>query len=244
MQRQPHAALDLRGRFPKAEKIRHLLTLPESQGRPLRLLEIGTGSGAIAQYFATCTDVHFEVEAVDVIDQRQTSEGYTFHCVSGVNLPFEDGHFDVVISNHVLEHVGGHEEQIGHLSEIARVMRGDGVAYLASPNRWQLVEPHYHLAFLSWLPRSWRTPYLKLSGKGREYDCEPLRMSELEDIVASAGLSGSNICVAAVRYLFTMEKPNAAIAAWIRRVPDGILQQLRRWSPTHVYLLRHEDRAP
>jgi ubiquinone/menaquinone biosynthesis C-methylase UbiE len=238
MQRQPHAALDLPGRLPKAEKIKHLLALGKSHSRPLRLLEIGTGSGAIAHYFSRCQDVAFEVETVDVIDQRQVKEGYGFKHVTGVALPFESAFFDVVISNHVLEHVGGSEEQLKHLSEIARVMQAAGVAYLASPNRWQVIEPHYRLAFLSWLPHLLRTPYLKLSRKGRAYDCEPLRMRELEKMIDAAGMRGCNICVAATRYLFTVEKPETAVARWIRKVPDGLLQRLRAWSPTHVYLLR------
>ena len=35
-----------------------------------------------------------------------------------------------------------------HLREIRRVLRRDGLAYLAVPNRWALVEPHYRLALL------------------------------------------------------------------------------------------------
>jgi SAM-dependent methyltransferase len=243
MQRQPHAALHVPGRITKAEKIQHLLGLRESLPRARRLLEIGTGSGAIAHHFATSPDLRLEVEAVDVVDQRQIRDGYGFRCVEGVVLPFADQSFDLVISNHVLEHVGTSDDQQRHLAEIARVLRPGGVAYLASPNRWQAVEPHYHLLFLSWIPRAWRTPYLRLSGKGRHYDCEPLRMGDLEKMVTAAGLEGRNICLAATRYMFDVEKPSAPIAAWVRRIPDAWLQALRRLSPTHVYLLRHKGEA-
>src|SRR3546814_9833619 len=67
-------------------------------------------------------------------------------------LPFADDSFDVVLSNHVIEHVGEQPEQLAHLSELRRVLTPGGIGYLAVPNRWMLVEPHYRLAFLSWWP--------------------------------------------------------------------------------------------
>ena len=69
--------------------------------------------------------------------------------------------------------------QAQHLGEIRRVMKPSGAGYLAVPNRWMLTEPHYRLKFLSWWPHGWRTPYLKLMGKGDFYDCEPLEMRQL-----------------------------------------------------------------
>lgn len=46
------------------------------------------------------------------------------------SIPFENGHFDVVICNAVLEHVRNPEEVV---REFARVTRPDGVLYLAVP---------------------------------------------------------------------------------------------------------------
>jgi hypothetical protein len=54
--------------------------------------------------------------------------------------------------------VGDLVDQRHHLSEVRRVMNPTGIGYIAVPNRWMLVEPHYRLAFLSWLPLAWRTP--------------------------------------------------------------------------------------
>lgn len=47
--RQPHAVLNLPSRACKAEKFARLLAL-SSRKQPLRLLEIGTGSGGIAHW--------------------------------------------------------------------------------------------------------------------------------------------------------------------------------------------------
>src|SRR4249920_2427672 len=104
-QRQPHAVLDLHSRRFKAQKIERLLDLDARPG-PLRLLEIGTGSGGIAHYFGTHASGRFRVSALDVVDNRQVIEGYEYANVEGTRLPFADAEFDVVLSNHVVEHVG------------------------------------------------------------------------------------------------------------------------------------------
>ncbi len=236
--RSPHAALDLAGRLPKAEKIALLLALRPASGQRLRLLEIGTGSGAIAHYFATRAGFDCDVDAVDVVDQRKVVDGYRFRTVSGIELPFADASFDAVISNHVIEHVGDHDDQRAHLREIARVLKPAGVAYLATPNRWQLVEPHYRLAFLSWLPRSWRNGYLRLRGGGDYYDCEPLTMPELESMLRASGLGYANVCWDAIRAMSATEARRSVAVVLASRIPHVLAQPLRRFSPTHVYLLR------
>ncbi|HEY3520511.1 MAG TPA: methyltransferase domain-containing protein [Rhodanobacteraceae bacterium] len=240
--RLPHAALSPTGRLPKAEKIAVLLKLDSMAGRRLRLLEIGTGSGVIAHYFATRPGLDCEVDAVDVLDQRQILEGYRYQTVTGVELPFEDGSFNVVISNHVIEHVGGADEQVAHLRAIARVLKPGGTAYLATPNRWQPVEPHFQLMFLSWLPRSWRSRYVRWRKAGDCYDCEPLAMPELEAMLRVAGFDYMNACWEAIRAMSTTEIKPTRLIAMVSRIPRGWIQPLRRFSPTHVYLLRHDQR--
>jgi Methylase involved in ubiquinone/menaquinone biosynthesis len=68
----------------------------------------------------------------------------------GCALPFEDGHFDVVHSSAVLEHVGSHEQQRAFITELVRVSRR--VVFLTTPNRWFPVEFHTVLPMLHWLP--------------------------------------------------------------------------------------------
>ena len=232
--RQPHAVLDLRSRDWKAEKIARLLDLAHSP-QPIRMLEIGTGSGGIAHWFATNASIRCEVSAVDVCDNRIQQDGYDFRKVNGVELPFDDGSFDVVISNHVIEHVGDGAAQARHLTEIRRVMKPDGVGYLAVPNRWMLTEPHYQLKFLSWWPRSWRTPYLKLMRKGGFYDCEPLQMRQLERMLEIAGFQYRNLCVEAMRETFEIEQPHSTSARILRVLPDAMFRPLRRIIPTLIY---------
>ena len=235
--RRGHAVLDLRSRSAKARKIEALLDLRPT-GRPLRLLEVGTGSGGIAHYFGTHPGLRCEVDAVDVTDSRQIHDGYRFTRVDDVQLPFPDGHFDVVISNHVIEHVGDCAAQRRHLAELRRVLRPDGVGYLAVPNRWQVVEPHYRLAFLSWLPQAWRTPYLRLRHRGSHYDCRPLSVPQVEGLLHEAGFRYAQQLGRALRLSFELERPRAlAYRAVFKRLPEGLYVALRRAFPTLIYTM-------
>lgn len=237
MNRQAHAVTDLASRRLKALKIERLLGLKPG-AKPLELLEIGTGSGGIAHYFAAHTALSCNVTAVDVHDNRQVHAGYDYIPVQGVELPFEDARFDLVISNHVIEHVGDESAQLTHLQEICRVLRVGGCAYLAVPNRWMLTEPHYRLKLLSWLPKPWRTPYLRWSGKGDFYDCEPLELGQIEAMLAKVGVSYWNICIEGLRETLEIERPNALVTRLLRRTPDGLLRPFRRLIPTLIYRIK------
>lgn len=234
--RLPHVALDLASRNRKALKIERLLGMA-GRHQPLHILEIGTGSGGIAHYFGTHHQMRCEVTAVDVSDNRLVHEGYSYRQVQGVELPFDAATFDVIISNHVIEHVGDAKAQARHLAEIRRVMKPDGDGYLAVPNRWMLTEPHYRLMFLSWWPPSWRTPYLRLMRKGEFYDCEPLEKHRLERMLSDAGLGYRNLCIEALRETLATERPQAMLTRWIGMVPDGVLKPLRVVIPTLIYRL-------
>jgi ubiquinone/menaquinone biosynthesis C-methylase UbiE len=232
--RQPHAVLDVASRRLKGLKIERLLNLA-GRPQPMRMLEIGTGSGGIANYFGTHSSLDIRVEAVDVVDNRLTTEGYNFCLVTDTSLPFADESFDVVLTNHVIEHVGDQSAQLQHLQEIQRVMRREAVGYVAVPNRWQVVEPHYKLAFLSWLPRGLRSSYLQLRNRGKFYDCEPLTMGELEALLQTAGFNYTNLFVASVRVTVDIERPNTLLGALLTAVPDVLLRAFRRIVPTLIF---------
>lgn len=237
IQRQPHAVLDLGSRRAKAVKIERLLRLGERRG-PLRLLEVGTGSGGIAHYFGTHPSGRFEVHAVDVVDNRLVVDGFEYQNVAGVELPFPDGFFDLALSNHVIEHVGGDRAQLKHLSELRRVLAPGGMAYLAVPNRWMLVEPHYSLAFLSWWPEAWRSGWLRLWQRGSVYDCRPLGRADLEGRLTEAGFGFEQIHAEALRATFEIEQPGALLWTFLlRHVPVWMHHVVRGVYPTLIYRL-------
>ena len=242
--RQAHATKDLSSRIPKAKKIERLLNLRDmASNHPIQILEIGCGSGGIAHYFATQSALSCEVTGIDIHDNRVTSEEYNFQKVEGTTLPFLDNSFNVVITNHVIEHVGNRQQQIKHLKEISRVLSPEGSCYLAVPNRWMLTEPHYNLKFLSWLPRNLRTPYLEWRGKGTFYDCEPLTIKEIEPMLREANLDYENISLQAARCTYEIEKPGSSINRILEIMPDIALKPLISLIPTLVYKIKPSDHS-
>lgn len=234
--RQPHAALERSTRVPKARKIVNLLGAKRF-GSARTLLEIGCGAGVITSILAQEGGADLEVHGVDVVDTRVEKEGYQFRQVEGTGLPYADGQFDVVISNHVIEHVGNAGDQQEHLSEIRRVLAGDGIAYLAVPNRWRFVEPHFKLPFLSWLPHPWCDRYVRVMGRGTHYDCNPPSHAQALALFASAGLEAEEATVDAIRETLAIEAGPSVSRAFDRCMPgfaSGILMPIM---PTYVFLL-------
>jgi len=86
----------------------------------------------------------------ELSELRSRHRGVRFVEADGRDLPFDDGAFDVVHSNAVVEHVGPEPEQIRFISELARVGRA---GFITTPNRWFPIEPHFRLPLIHWLPR-------------------------------------------------------------------------------------------
>mgnify|MGYP001383996694 CR=1 FL=1 len=88
-------------------------------------------------------------------------------CVGDVSeMPFKSGSIDLAICNHLFEHV---ERKREFISDIKRVLKADGLIYLTICNKYKLIEPHYRLPFLSWLPKGIADLYLRVTGRGKSY---------------------------------------------------------------------------
>jgi SAM-dependent methyltransferase len=233
-----HASFDPFTRQAKAEKIIRLLGSFRSLDRA-RILDIGTGSGHIAHALSRAAGTAGEVLSVDVSDQRIEKKGFHFELVKGVELPFDSDSFDFVISNHVIEHLGEAPYQIRHLVEIRRVLRSEALGYLATPVRWAILEPHYHLPLLGWLPRKGQDWYLSLSGKGSHYDCHLLSRSSLMRMITDVGLSFRDMSIAALRLMTDIE-PRGFIRA-AHYLPTSLLTAARPLFPTMVFALQKSE---
>lgn len=141
------AKLDERSRTAKAQKIAKLSGI----ARPppgAAMLYCGSGSQYIAAHFSGLGFGESGTFAVDAVDTERAGSEYQFSGVLGTKLPFSDGRFDFIVSNHVIKHLAA-REQHAHLAEIGRCLRDNGKLYIAVPNRWGLIDAHYRLP--SWV---------------------------------------------------------------------------------------------
>jgi SAM-dependent methyltransferase len=106
----------------------------------------------------------------------------------GGRFPFEDGDFDVVWSNAVIEHVGGAGAQVDFLREVRRVGRS---AFLTTPNRHFPIEVHTRTPFLHYLPKNAFDRYLRATGRAWAAGgyMRLLGASELRRMLVEAGLA-------------------------------------------------------
>jgi len=119
-----------------------------------KLLEIGVGSGAFLNYMKT---KGFEVAGCDLSDavckHAQNTFDISIHCGFVFELP-SDARYDVIVINHVLEHVNN---PVKFLLDVKARLKQNGILHLAVPNiaswgarlkGWNCYEP-YHLIYFS-----------------------------------------------------------------------------------------------
>lgn len=94
-----------------------------------KILDVGCGEAPHRNLFNTCEYTGIDVKGGGHDDILKNVDTY----FNGVDIPFPDESFDIVIFSEVLEHVE-HPEEI--ISEISRVLKKNGILYLTIPFVW------------------------------------------------------------------------------------------------------------
>ena len=98
-------------------------------------LEIGTGTGgmlhALLQRGLRARGV--EISAALVAESRRWHGDLPVQVVGGVDLPFPDASFDLVLSFDVFEHI---RDSDAHLREVSRVLKSGGRYLVQTPSKW------------------------------------------------------------------------------------------------------------
>lgn len=231
---------DAEGRRRRARRM--LRVLAELGGVNLataRLLDVGASHGLMTLELAraTAAATGIDVDAAAIAAARATAGAASstlFVVASGEALPFADAQFEVVVCNHVYEHVA---DTGALMREIHRVLVPGGTCYFAGGHTLQLIEPHYRLPLLSWLPRGWASAWLRRTGRGQRYDesfLMPWRVRGLFTQFASAELASAQMLRDPGGYGIGP----AWMAGPLRSLPGGVLRTIALWLPTQVWLLR------
>lgn len=100
----------------------------------MKILDVGCGTG---NYTSLFTGNNNTVYGIDIKDRRSDKfyDAFNFIKYDGMQIPFMDKTFDLVISFDVIEHINN---DFYFLTEIKRVLKDDGKIFISTPNRNRL----------------------------------------------------------------------------------------------------------
>lgn len=233
------AMLDETKRRQKAAKLlavlRHALGRTQEQGLTgLVAVDVGCSAGFIADELAAAgaTTHGVDIDEPGLARARRRFGGrVTFHRAPGSAMPFADGSVDVVVLNHIYEHVADPEAVA---AEIRRVLRPGGVVYLGLGNRLGVVEPHYRLPFLSWLPHGAAADaYVRVFGRADHYYERFRTRRGLRRLFADFDCWDYTQPVLADAAAFSGED---VVPGFVGRLPPAVLRALLPVVPTYVWV--------
>lgn len=227
----------------KADKfvrvLQHFLGVDDLCG--LRALDVGSSTGftAAALSGAGCDVIGVDIDVPGLTQAKAMFGGeIDFLVADGSALPFLAQSIDIVLFNQVYEHV---VDAPAVMAEIRRVLKADGVALFGFGNKHQVIEPHYRLPFLSWLPDLAADRYVSVFGRADHY---------YERFLTRRGLQALCEPLALWDYTFTVLCDAERFAATdvvprgLRGMPSGFWKALTPIMPTFLWIGTPGTRRP
>lgn len=129
----------------------------------LKLLDIGSSTGIMtneyAKYFDEVIGIDLDAKAVEYADENFKKENLKFINSPIEEIDFNDSYFDIITCSHIYEHV---PSDIILMNKIFELLKPGGVCYFTAGNRFQIIEAHYKLPFLSYFPKKIANIYIQL----------------------------------------------------------------------------------
>ncbi len=144
-----------------------------------RILDIGCGLGVYVRKFREFSERVYgvDIDAKRLVEGAKTTPGLML--AASETLPFQDGAFDVIVLNEVIEHV---RDDAATVAEALRVTRPGGHIAIYAPNRLYPFETHGiylgqrfifgNIPLINWLPNPLRN---KLVPHARAYTRQGIR---------------------------------------------------------------------
>lgn len=176
---------DFESRKQRGKRIVKLLSFyfGKDKLKKIKLLDVGSSTGIIDNEIAkTVGDVvgcDIDKKAMGFARKTFKRKNLSFKYGDAMKLDFPNNSFDVVVCAQVYEHVPDPDKMF---SEIYRVLVPGGVCYFAALNKYWVMEPHYNLPFLSWLPKNLADQYVRLFGRAKNYYETPLSWWQLRNL--------------------------------------------------------------
>ena len=226
-------------RYQKAAKV--IAVCRDFSDRPLReltALDFGASTAIMTDYFARYFKqvIALDVDHVGLHSGRKSSQAgnIMYICSDGTRAALRDGCVDVIICNQVYEHV---VDQYGLAFEIERLLAPGGFCYFGAGNRFVLVEGHYFLPFLSWMPLWAADCYLKLTGRKVKYDVRLLSLRNLRRLLKNFDMTDYTGRIIQDPQLFAatdVVRPNSILA----RLPRRLYRLAYLFLPAWVFVIR------
>jgi SAM-dependent methyltransferase len=207
----------------------------------LTALDVGCSAGFIADELALAgaQTIGVDIDEPGLAKARERfGERVDFRLGRGEALPVPDASVDVAVLNHIYEHVVDPEAVV---ADIRRVLRPGGLLYAGVGHRHQVIEPHYRLPFLSWLPQRAADRYMRLTGRGEEYYEHYYSRAGLRRLFAAYDVWDYTLPVLAEPAAFA---GTDVVPPVVGRLPEQVLAATIPFVPTYVWVCFAEPNAP
>lgn len=228
-------------RLVKANKIIASLEYFDKNLQDRQVLEIGCGSGIISYEiskrvkYMVAGDITGETLENTMENRGIRQLPFQFVVSDGTSLPFRASSFDIVVCNHVFEHVIGQRELV---SEIYRVLKLNGLCYIATGNKLWPIEPHTKLPLLSYLPKPIANKYAKIVGLD-EYDVSLPTYWRLKRILSNRFdriIDLTPLVVKRPQMFYLTNEMAKPLRSILKRIPLQILQLFAPFSPSWIMI--------
>jgi len=200
-----------------SSKILELLEAELGSLAPFQILDLGCGYGgislALARKARKVTSVDFKEAELAHLHRWKNERGVTnleIVRASALSVPLQSSRFDLVLLNGVLEWIGHGDAcsspealQRQALAEVVRMLKPEGVLYLAIENRFYPTslwgDPHTHQPLVSYLPRCLADKFSYMLD-GRRYDVYTHSRWHLTRMLKEAGFRDIRFYIPVTNY--------------------------------------------